>query len=205
MARDSSAGPEALEEIRAIGVQMETLVVNLLALARCDARQGRIHASGVSLRELAANAWSAVAATAREKGMAFRLDVPEELLLVTDRGEAGADPRQSLRERRRLRFSRIRGPVPGRDDGFWLRSERPQLDRRPRPRRSPPPLRSLLAQGRSSLGRPARGPRARPGGSPLRDSGSRESRTSRGWLLRDHVDRLNTRLNTRLDRAFIVP
>jgi two-component system sensor histidine kinase QseC len=82
---DSSSGPEALEEIRAIGLQMETLVVNLLALARCDARQGRIHASDVSLRELAANAWSAVSATAREKGMAFRLDVPEELLLVTDR------------------------------------------------------------------------------------------------------------------------
>lgn len=82
---DSSAWAASLAEIRAIGLQMETLVVNLLALARCDARQNRIHASEVSLRELAASAWSAVSAKAQEKGMAFQLDVPEELLLVTDR------------------------------------------------------------------------------------------------------------------------
>lgn len=82
---DSSSWPASFEEIRTIGLQMETLVVNLLALARYDARQSRIHTSEVSLRELAASAWNAVSAAAREKGMAFRLDVPEGLLLVTDR------------------------------------------------------------------------------------------------------------------------
>ncbi|HSS49609.1 MAG TPA: ATP-binding protein [Thermoanaerobaculia bacterium] len=82
---DSSTWPASLAEIRTIGLQMETLVVNLLALARCDARQSRVHTSEVPLRELAASAWNAVSSTAREKGMAFRLDVPAELLLVTDR------------------------------------------------------------------------------------------------------------------------
>ncbi|HEV7786848.1 MAG TPA: ATP-binding protein [Thermoanaerobaculia bacterium] len=82
---DASAWAASLAEIRTIGLQMETLVVNLLALARFDARQSRVHTSEVPLRELAASAWSAVSATARERGMAFRLDVPEGLLLMTDR------------------------------------------------------------------------------------------------------------------------
>ncbi|HSS77462.1 MAG TPA: ATP-binding protein [Thermoanaerobaculia bacterium] len=82
---DSSAWQASLAEIRTIGLQMETLVVNLLALARCDARQSTVHTSEVVLRELAASAWSGVSSTAREKGMAFRLEVPEGLLLVTDR------------------------------------------------------------------------------------------------------------------------
>ena len=33
---EPSSGPEALAEIRAIGLQMESVVVNLLALARCE-------------------------------------------------------------------------------------------------------------------------------------------------------------------------
>ena len=82
---DSSALQASLAEIRTIGLQMETLAVNLLALARCDARQSRVHTSEVPLRELAASVWSGVSSTAREKGMAFRLEVPEGLLLVTDR------------------------------------------------------------------------------------------------------------------------
>jgi two-component system heavy metal sensor histidine kinase CusS len=82
---DSAAWPASLAEIRTIGLQMETLVVNLLALARCDARQSTVHASEVPLRELAASAWGPFSSAAREKGMAFQLDVPEGLLLVTDR------------------------------------------------------------------------------------------------------------------------
>ncbi|HEV7505196.1 MAG TPA: ATP-binding protein [Thermoanaerobaculia bacterium] len=82
---DSASWPASFAEIRTIGLQMETLVVNLLALARCDARQSTVHASEVPLRELAANAWSAFSSAARKKGMAFQLDVPEGLLLATDR------------------------------------------------------------------------------------------------------------------------
>jgi signal transduction histidine kinase len=76
---DSSTWPASFSEIRTIGLQMETLVVNLLALARHDARQSTVHASEVPLHELAASTWSAFSSAA------FQLDVPEELLLVTDR------------------------------------------------------------------------------------------------------------------------
>lgn len=82
---DSASWPASFAEIRMIGLQMETLVVNLLALARHDARQSTVHTSEVPLRELAAGAWSPFSAAAREKGMSFQLDVPEDLLLVTDR------------------------------------------------------------------------------------------------------------------------
>src|SRR5262249_31408472 len=86
---DPAASTASLEEIRTIGLQMETLVTNLLALARCDARQSTVHASAVPLRELAANVWHAFASQAREKGMDFGLDVPEDLLVVTDREKLG--------------------------------------------------------------------------------------------------------------------
>ncbi|HEX4963897.1 MAG TPA: ATP-binding protein [Thermoanaerobaculia bacterium] len=82
---DTASWRTSCEEIRTIGLQMETLVVNLLALARCDARQSTVHASQVPLRELAAGAWSPFCQAAREKGMDFRLAVPEGLIVVTDR------------------------------------------------------------------------------------------------------------------------
>jgi two-component system, OmpR family, heavy metal sensor histidine kinase CusS len=82
---DSSSWLTSFEEIRAIGLQMETVVVNLLALARCEAGQHLIQTSEVRLRELAASCWSAFSAAAAEKGMAFQLGVPDDLTLVTDR------------------------------------------------------------------------------------------------------------------------
>jgi two-component system sensor histidine kinase QseC len=85
---DSSFGLETLEEIRAIGLQMESVVVNLLALARCEEKQSpfqTLQASEVPVRELATGCWSALASEAEDKGMELRLDIPEELTVVTDR------------------------------------------------------------------------------------------------------------------------
>jgi two-component system heavy metal sensor histidine kinase CusS len=85
---DSSSGVEALEEIRAIGLQMESVVVNLLALARCEEKQSRFQPSQdseVTVRELAASCWNALSSKAGEKGMELHLDVPEGLTVVTDR------------------------------------------------------------------------------------------------------------------------
>jgi two-component system sensor histidine kinase QseC len=79
---EASSALEALEEIHGIGLQMESVVVNLLALARSET-QGR--ASEVPLRELAASCWAAVSPEAAAKGMAFHLEVPDGLTLVTDR------------------------------------------------------------------------------------------------------------------------
>lgn len=82
---DPSSWEASLAEIRGIGLQMEKVVVNLLALARCDARQQTVERSEVPLRELAAGCWTAVAAEAGEKGMDLDLDIPAGMTVRTDR------------------------------------------------------------------------------------------------------------------------
>jgi two-component system sensor histidine kinase QseC len=80
---------DALAEIRGIGLQMERVVVNLLALARCDGRQDAVELSEVPLRELAARCWSAVAAEAAAQGTRLALEIPADLAIVTDREKLG--------------------------------------------------------------------------------------------------------------------
>lgn len=82
---DSASTSASLEEIRAIGLQMETVVANLLALARWDAKDRALQTSEVPLRELAASCWTAVSPEAEAKGMAFHLEVPDGLTIVADR------------------------------------------------------------------------------------------------------------------------
>ncbi|HEY8013616.1 MAG TPA: HAMP domain-containing sensor histidine kinase, partial [Dongiaceae bacterium] len=85
---EPSSGPEALAEIRAVGLQMESVVVNLLALARCEEKHSPLQTSQVSevpVRELAASCWSVLAAKAEARGMELHLDVPEGLSVFTDR------------------------------------------------------------------------------------------------------------------------
>ncbi len=82
---DTGSHLQALTEVQGIGLQMERVVVNLLALARFDGRQHTVWPSEVPLGELAAGCWSAVASEAREKGMTLRLEIPEGLAAVTDR------------------------------------------------------------------------------------------------------------------------
>lgn len=86
---DSSSWLTSCEEIRAIGLQMETVVVNLLALARCEAGQHPVQTSKVSLCELAASCWSPFSPEAEDRGLSFQLDVPAALTLVTDREKLG--------------------------------------------------------------------------------------------------------------------
>ena len=80
---------DVLAEIRGIGLQMERVVVNLLALARCDGRQDAVALSEVPLRALAEGCWSAVAAEAGERGIGLALDIPADLAVVTDREKLG--------------------------------------------------------------------------------------------------------------------
>ncbi len=66
---DSASWLSSCEEIRAIGMQMETVVVNLLALARHEAGQLPVQSSKVCLRELAVGCWSPlIAAAAGRRG-----------------------------------------------------------------------------------------------------------------------------------------
>jgi signal transduction histidine kinase len=68
---------------------MERVVVNLLALARCDGRQHTVSSSEVCLRELAASCWEAFAPEAEDKGMTLAMEVPETLNVVTDGEKLG--------------------------------------------------------------------------------------------------------------------
>jgi two-component system sensor histidine kinase QseC len=73
-----------LAEIHAIGLQMETVVVNLLALARYDGGQQTVWASRISPREIAWECWRAIAAEAERQGISLALEIPEDLAFVTD-------------------------------------------------------------------------------------------------------------------------
>jgi signal transduction histidine kinase len=75
----------SLAEIRGIGLQMEKVVVNLLALARYDGGQHIVRLSEVPLRETAGGCWSAVAAEADARGLTASLEIPQDLAVVTDR------------------------------------------------------------------------------------------------------------------------
>jgi two-component system heavy metal sensor histidine kinase CusS len=86
---DSASWLESLAEIRGIGLQMENVVVNLLALARWEGKQYTVQTSRVPLRELAAGCWSNAAAEAEAKGMTLALEIPEGLAIVTDREKLG--------------------------------------------------------------------------------------------------------------------
>lgn len=74
-----------LGEVREAGLQMERIVVNLLALARYDGGQHTVHPSRVPLRELAEHCWSTVAVEAGERGLTADLEIPDGLTLRTDR------------------------------------------------------------------------------------------------------------------------
>lgn len=82
---DSASLLAALGEARGAGLQMEKIVVNLLALARYDGGQHTLHLSRVPLRETVTACWRAAAAEAGGKGLTADLEVPEGLALVTDR------------------------------------------------------------------------------------------------------------------------
>lgn len=84
---DSSGWLASFEEVRAIGAQMERVVENLLALARCEEREPVVESSEVSLYEVAVAAWRNLGAEASAKGMELALAIPQELRVVTDRGK----------------------------------------------------------------------------------------------------------------------
>lgn len=75
----------ALGEARSAGLQMEKIVVNLLALARYDGGQHTLHRSRVPLRETVEGCWRVAATEAEGKGLTALLEIPEGLTLVTDR------------------------------------------------------------------------------------------------------------------------
>lgn len=82
---DDSAQPALFEEVRDIGLQMERIVLNLLALARCDGGLQTVSTSEVPLRDAVESCWRPLARAAAERGIDVRMDIPVGLLVRTDR------------------------------------------------------------------------------------------------------------------------
>jgi two-component system sensor histidine kinase QseC len=76
------------EDVGAISRQMEGLVTNLLALARCDSGQEVVEQAESDLPELLSEAWERHAPVARKRGLEFRLTAPP-LLFLGDRAKLG--------------------------------------------------------------------------------------------------------------------
>ncbi|HEX6899815.1 MAG TPA: ATP-binding protein [Thermoanaerobaculia bacterium] len=74
-------------DVDAIARQMESIVVNLLSLARCDSGQESLERAEVDLRELIAETWSRFAPDAEAKGLTFELDAGPRLTAISDRGK----------------------------------------------------------------------------------------------------------------------
>ena len=75
------------EDVQAIARQMETLVVNLLSLARCDSGLERLETAEVELRDLIEETWSRFAPEAEKKGLAFAFAAGPPVTVVSDRGK----------------------------------------------------------------------------------------------------------------------
>lgn len=91
LAEVASAWPDDTEsvarffgDVRDIATNMERLVADLLLLARCQAGVEAAEHRPLGLKELVETAWSRLAAAASRKGLLFRLEMPEEIVLRSE-------------------------------------------------------------------------------------------------------------------------
>lgn len=81
---DLSSDRRSLQRCLAICKQAESLTENLLALARFDANQCRVHQETIGLKELLHTAWSPLASRAESRELAVSWAVDEQLKISTD-------------------------------------------------------------------------------------------------------------------------
>jgi two-component system sensor histidine kinase QseC len=81
---DQQAVSAYFRDVQDIALQMERIVVALLALARCESGMQLPQKSRVNLRDLVEMSWRTIAREAHEKGVAFVCDVPAPLHIDTD-------------------------------------------------------------------------------------------------------------------------
>lgn len=81
---DSASSPGLLEEIGLVGRQMERVVTNLLALARCDGGQQTLWRTEIAVGELIERCWKPVAAEAAARGVTLRSSLAPDLTLHSD-------------------------------------------------------------------------------------------------------------------------
>lgn len=86
---DSASVAASLEDARSIGLHMERIAENLLALARSESAQEAPVEEPVPLRAAIEEAWRPLARAAAEKEIELRNEIPAELALSTDRAKLG--------------------------------------------------------------------------------------------------------------------
>ncbi len=86
---DAASVAASLEDARAIGLHMERIAENLLALARSESAQEVPVEEPVPLRAAIEEAWRPIARAAAEKKIELHNEIPADLALPTDRAKLG--------------------------------------------------------------------------------------------------------------------
>jgi two-component system sensor histidine kinase QseC len=81
---DPAAAREFFRDAHAIALQMERIVVHLVALARYDEGRERAWATEVRVAEVVDAAWKPLAREAASRGLAFRQEIAPALVFQTD-------------------------------------------------------------------------------------------------------------------------
>jgi two-component system sensor histidine kinase QseC len=86
---DEAAVTQFFQDVRDISGRMGTLVVDLLLLARCQARVEKVQSRPARLKELVEESWSKQAPRALRRGLRLRLELPDDLTVETDPDKLG--------------------------------------------------------------------------------------------------------------------
>jgi two-component system sensor histidine kinase QseC len=81
---DEAAVTQFFEDVRDISGRMGTLVVDLLLLARCQARVEKVQSRLSNLKELVQASWSKQAPRASRRRLRLHLELPDDLVVETD-------------------------------------------------------------------------------------------------------------------------
>jgi signal transduction histidine kinase len=82
---DPEERARVFEEVYAIGLQMERIVDNLLAISRYETGHHALLTSSVGLADALRSAWRGVASEAEKRGIDLAVAVPPDLVVTTDR------------------------------------------------------------------------------------------------------------------------
>lgn len=82
---DPEERARVFEEVYAIGLQMERIVDNLLAISRYETGHHALLTSPVTIADALRSAWRGVASEAEKRGIDLAVAVPTDLVVTTDR------------------------------------------------------------------------------------------------------------------------
>ncbi|HKH48741.1 MAG TPA: ATP-binding protein [Thermoanaerobaculia bacterium] len=82
---DAAATAESLADIHAVGLQMESIVVDLLDLARCEGGLHVVRSGELALGDAVEECWGKIEEKAAARGISLVREISPQLLVTTDR------------------------------------------------------------------------------------------------------------------------